>query len=353
MNRGFWDKLPKPFMAMAPMADVTDFAYRSIIAKRAKPDVFYTEFVSADGLMHPVGRERLLVDLKYSEIERPIVAQIWSGRPANIEGAARLVRELGFDGVDINMGCPDKGVEKQGGGAGLIRDLDLARQIIDSALEGAGGEIPVSVKTRIGYNSIDHEWLGMLACSGISSFTLHLRTRKEMSKVPAHWELMQDLRETIRFSTASPFLRGLPDRPNPAGGRHSKNSDSFSPPLLIGNGDVRDLEDARQKVKSSGADGAMLGRAIFGNPWLFANLDVKRPSWPEVFETIIEHTELFQETYIDEPTREGKKPYKSFAIMRKFFGAYLSSHPQASQIRAELNLCESADAVKKVLTSYI
>ncbi len=316
MDRGFWEKLPRPYFAMAPMADVTDFAYRSIIASRGKPDLFYTEFVSADGLCHPIARERLLVDLKYSELERPILAQIFGSRPEKIEQASRLCAELGFDGVDINMGCPDKAIEKQGAGAGMIKNKEQAVEVIEAAMRGAGG-LPVSVKTRLGYTSTDEmdEWLGTLASTGVASITVHLRTRKEMSKVPAHWELASR-------------LAGLG-------------------PIVAGNGDVADLADARHKAKQYNLDGIMLGRAIFGNPWLFA--DVGKPDWSEVFATIIEHANLFQKTFIDEPIAEGKKPYKSFAVMRKFFGAYLAGYPRASEVKLELMKCDNHTAVKKVL----
>src|SRR5476649_391186 len=149
-NLGFWKDLKKPILCLAPMADVTDCAFRQIIAKYGKPDVFFTEFVSADGLCSP-GRDKLLVDFIYGENERPIVAQIFGANAENIKKAASLCKELGFDGIDINMGCPDKSIEKQCAGAGMIKDPKLAKEIIRAAIEGAGG-LPVSVKTRIGYN---------------------------------------------------------------------------------------------------------------------------------------------------------------------------------------------------------
>ena len=133
----FCQKLKKPILCLAPMADVTDCAFRQIIAKYGKPDVFWTEFVSADGLAHPVAREKLLIDLKYSENERPIVAQIFGSNVENIRKASALCKELGFDGIDINMGCPDKTIEKQCAGAAMIKNPKLAREIIKAAIEGA------------------------------------------------------------------------------------------------------------------------------------------------------------------------------------------------------------------------
>ena len=340
MNRGFWDKLPKPFFALAPMADVTDAVFRRVVAecnrltpaKKAGPDVMFTEFVAADGLMHPVGRKKLLIDLKYSEIERPIVAQIWGGKPENIEGAAKLVRDLGFDGLDINMGCPDRGVEKQGGGAGLIRQHDLAREIIEAATKGAD-PLPVSVKTRIGYDKIDFEWLKMLMSSGIAALTLHLRTRKEMSKVPAHWELLGQLCGRVPVLTPSDIGYA-----NMASRRGQDSTTKLASSYIIGNGDVLDLADAREKAVRFGADGVMLGRAIFGNPWLFSKRG--KPEWSEVFSVMIYHSRLFEEIYVG---------VKSFALMRKFFGAYVSGHPQASTLRDSLMKCNNAREVEVVL----
>src|SRR3989338_7999966 len=159
---GFWASLPKPFFALAPMADVTDFVFREVVARCAEPSVMFTEFVSADGLMHPDARDRLLVDLKYSEKQRPIVAQLFGSKPENINGATKLCEELGFDGVDINMGCPDRTINKQKAGADLILDHELAREIIDAAKDGT--KLPISVKTRMGYNSLDdfEPWMKVL-----------------------------------------------------------------------------------------------------------------------------------------------------------------------------------------------
>ncbi|MEK7170178.1 MAG: tRNA-dihydrouridine synthase family protein, partial [Patescibacteria group bacterium] len=258
MELGFWGKLPRPIMALAPMANVTDAAFRRIIAKYGKPDVLWTEFVSADGLMSK-GREALLVDLMYSESERPIVAQLFSGNPEKMFEAAKLIKKLGFDGLDINMGCPDRSIEKSGAGAALIKNPRLAREIIRAAQEGVsysplskgalpssvgGMSIPVSVKTRLGYNrDILEEWLPELLTEQPAAVTIHARTRKEMSKVPAKWSRIRDA-VAIRDSLGSATL-------------------------ILGNGDVKDIANARVKAKETGSDGVMLGRAIFGNPWFF------------------------------------------------------------------------------------
>ncbi|MDP3958264.1 MAG: tRNA-dihydrouridine synthase family protein, partial [bacterium] len=247
MQKGFWGKLKKPFFALAPMADVTDTAFRALIAEKSEhgelhggPDVFWTEFVSVDGLLSP-GEDALLKDLEFTDREHPIVAQIFGAKPENFREAAKLIATLGFDGIDINMGCPDRSVEKQGAGANLIKNPKLAQEIIRAAMEGAGS-LPVSVKTRIGYHQENlEEWLGILLETRPAAITVHARTRKEMSKVAARWE---------EVARAAALAKGTGT-------------------LIIGNGDVKDLADAEAKAKETGADGVMLGRAIFGNPWLF------------------------------------------------------------------------------------
>ncbi|HSE56561.1 MAG TPA: tRNA-dihydrouridine synthase family protein, partial [Candidatus Paceibacterota bacterium] len=192
----FWQELRKnkqPFFCVAPMADVTDAAFRRLIAKYSRhgefgggPDVFWTEFVSADGLMSQ-GREVLGRDLEYCEAERPIVAQLFSSNPEKMEGAARLCAELGFDGIDINMGCPDKTIEKQGAGAAMIKNPEQAQAVIRAAKRGAGN-LPISVKTRVGYNTVQiTEWIPLLLKENIAALTVHARTRKELSAVPAPW----------------------------------------------------------------------------------------------------------------------------------------------------------------------
>jgi tRNA-dihydrouridine synthase len=202
-NDTFWQKLPKPFFVLAPMADVTDCAFREIIEKYSRhgevgggPDVFWTEFVSTDGLCSP-GREVLLRDLEFSKKQHPIVAQLFGSNKETMFKASRLCAEKGFDGIDINMGCPDRSIEKQGAGASMIKTPELAKEIIQAAKEGSN--LPVSVKTRIGYNKIEwKEWLTHILEARPDALTIHLRTRKEMSLVPAHWELMPEIVTFIR-----------------------------------------------------------------------------------------------------------------------------------------------------------
>ena len=240
----FWQQLPTPFFTIAPMADVTDAAFRRVIAKYGKPDVMWTEFVAADGLMRatPEGKAKLMADLIYSEEERPIVAQLFTSNEVHMEATARLCLELGFDGVDINMGCPDQSIEKQGCGSAMIKTPDTARAIIRAAKRGAKsdeGGIPVSVKTRIGYNQDEIDtWIPVLLGERLAALTIHARTRKEMSKAPAQWERVA--RVVALRDQLAPETR------------------------IVGNGDVLSLADAHAKVAESGADGVMVGRALFG-----------------------------------------------------------------------------------------
>ena len=299
------------------MADVTDCVFRQIIAKYGKPDIFFTEFVSADGLAHPIAREKLLIDLKYSENERPMVAQIFGSKPDNIRKASALCKELGFDGIDINMGCPDKSIEKQYAGAAMIKNPKLIREIIRAAKEGSEG-LPISVKTRIGYNKNEIEtWIPVLLKEDLAALTIHLRTRKEMSDVSAHWELMKrvvEIRDEMRVET-----------------------------LILGNGDVLNLEDAKQKVKETGCDGVMLGRAIFGNPWLFASKEYI-PSTPEKLKVLVEHTKLFEEML---------GQHKNFAIMKKHYKAYVNGFDGAKELRIKLMETENVLQVEKIINDFL
>ncbi len=338
----FWQGRQRPWFVLAPMADVTDAAFRRVIATQGKPDAFWTEFVSADGLYHtreiaklPDEQNPLMLDLAFSTIEHPIIAQLFSARPEMMEYAAALARSLGFDGVDINMGCPDRSIEKQGAGAALMKHPQRAQELIRSAVRGVQGAIPVSVKTRIGYskNELEH-WLPMLLEAEPAVVTVHARTRKELSEVPARWE---HVREAVAI-------------------RDRLGSDT----LVFGNGDLIDLPDALTKARATGADGAMLGRAIFGNPFLFAPLSAltqDRDRWtPKQLAVIgaghddalklrllVEHCSLFEQLC----------PHKSFAVMKKHFKAYVQGFEGAKELRMRLMECDSAEAVRTVLTDAL
>ena len=358
----FWQQLPKPFFALAPMADVTDPAFRQLVAKYSRhgqvgggPDVFWTEFVSADGLMHPSGREALIRDLAYTETERPIVAQLFTSKPENMRAAAKLCAELGFDGVDINMGCPDRTIERQGCGSAMIKTPDTAVAIIRAAKQGiidAGKDIPLSVKTRVGYNreTID-EWITVLLSENIQALTIHARTRKDMSKVPANWDYVRRV-VALRDKLA-------PDT------------------VIIGNGDVTDIADGITRANYSGCDGIMIGRAVFGNPWLFDRnrLVLKRGSYRlaqlfawlpkkysryivgderytvsevplrEKLNVMVEHAELYERLLGD---------IKSFDIMKKHFKAYVHGFPGAKELRVQLmDESKTASDVKRIVGEFL
>ncbi len=344
------------------MADVTDAPFRRIIAKYSAhdrldgtvggADVTWTEFVAADGLVRatPEGKKKLMADLIYSEEERPIVAQLFSSNPENMEQAAKLCRELGFDGVDINMGCPDRSIEKQGCGSAMIKNPHMAKEIIRAAKRGAKygeeGGIPVSVKTRLGYNEDQvEEWIPAILSESPAALSVHGRIRKDMSKVPARWERIKRVREI----------------------RDELGSDT----LIIGNGDVLSLDDAHKKIAETGIDGVMVGRALFGNPWFFnpkrqlpikltalptkgvnreniitedvSDSDIEYVTLEEKLSVLIEHSRLFEEVL----------PFKNFSVMKKHYKAYVNGFYGAAELRAQLMEKDSADEVEQVVHAFL
>lgn len=314
METNFWKNLKKPIFVLAPMANVTDAAFRLLIAKYGHPDVMWTEFVSCNGLMSK-GRERLMIDLQYDESERPIVAQIFGAKPENFFKTAQLLKELKFDGIDINMGCPDKNVERQGSGAKLMQNPTLAQEIILATKEGSGG-LPVSVKTRIGYSKNTlNEWLPALLQTKPAAITVHCRTRKEMSLVPARWE---HIKEAVQIRDA---FDSSPDKT-----------------LILGNGDVKNLTEAYQKVAETGCDGVMIGRGVFGNPWVFNREMIgKEIPMEEKLRVLIEHTYLFEKHILG---------HKGFDVMKKHFKAYVNGFDKAKELR--IKLMENAPDAKSV-----
>ena len=320
MDQGFWNKLEKPFFVLAPLANVTDASFRQHIIRYSRPDVLWTEFVSADGLCHPIGQKALLQDLVFQDNERPIVAQLFTAHPDKMREAARIVAELGFDGIDINMGCPDKNVMKQGAGASCMKDPDNAVALIQAAKKGVedvGKNIPVSVKTRLGFNEdVLESWLPKLLSAEPAALTLHARTKKDMSKVPARWERVKravEIRDALGSKT-----------------------------LIIGNGDVTSMADARAKVAETGCDGVMFGRAIFGNPWLFDE-EKKEVTVAEKIAAALVHTEMYLEHW------QGRK---SFELMKKFYRAYINNFPLAKELRAEMMEKKSFAEIKEVVERF-
>ena len=317
------------------MADVTDIAFRRMLAKYGKNSsnknqvVFWTEFVSADGLCHKEGKKKLLHILKFSKIEKPIVAQVFGANPVTMEKACKIISKLGFDGIDINMGCPDKSVVRQGAGSALIRTPALAREIIQAAVRGAG-DLPVSIKTRVGFNKEEIDtWIPELLKEDIKALTIHVRTKKEMSAVPANWDYVKRVVEMVKS--------------------HSAKAPRDREILVIGNGDVRSLAEGRKRILETGCDGVMIGRGVFGNPWFFSNqgptLNLKKGQTLITLKTkaLIEHTKLFDKLL-------GKE--KNFAVMKKHFKAYINGWDGAKELRAKLMETETPKQAISILTTF-
>lgn len=291
MRSGFWQQLRRPFTVLAPMSGVTDAAFRRVVAQCGKPAVMFTEFVPADGLCSS-GLANLLPLLRFDETERPIVAQLHGGHPRSFFKAAQVLAELGFDGIDINMGCPSRAVEGHGGGAVLIKEPAKAREIIAAAQAGAGG-LPVSVKTRLGYRSNEIEsWIAGLLAAQPAALTLHARTRQQGYRGHARWEAIAQTVELAR----------------------ELFPDSAERLLIIGNGDVQNLEQARQRTEETGCDGVMIGRGAWGNPWCFSGgpAPAERPL-ARMLAVLLMHTRFYIELYgSDQPLEPLRKHYKTY-----------------------------------------
>ncbi len=312
-----WQKLLKPYFVLAPMDDVTDTSFRRHVAKYAPPELYYTEFTNVEGLFS-VGRDHVLRRFKYTEREKPLVAQIWGLNPDLYEKAAALCVELGFDGVDINMGCPESGVVKKGCCSALVNNPELAKKIIEATKKGANGKIPVSVKCRIGFNKIvTEQWCGFLLDQGIDALIVHGRTTKEMSKVPAHWDeigKVVQIRNEKKLKTA-----------------------------IIGNGDVESREQGESLAKQYGLDGIMIGRGIFHNFWIF-NKEQKNHSPDERMKILVDHTKTFIEDW---------GTTKNFAILKKFYKIYASGFEGAVELRVKLMECKTPEEVYKVVEDFL
>ena len=325
MNQGFWQKLNRPFTILAPMANVTDWAFRQIIIQTGRSDVFYTEFLSCDGIVHD--QNRFAGELYFEENERPIVVQFFGAKPESFYRCAQLAQGFGFDGIDINMGCPDKSVEKQGGGAALMKNPELAVKIIQETIRGAG-KLPVSVKTRLGYTKIEHDWFKNLLDTDIAALSVHARTRKEMSKVPARWDELRKIAEMAKeiHGNLSAGSRQLSTRP-----------------LIIGNGDVKNMDDVREKTTQYGLDGVMVGRGIFENPWFFTDAENLEHTQKDRVTLLLKHLENFEKLW-----PEGK----NFNVMKRFFKIYINGFSGAKELRAELMNTKSPNEVIALLSSH-
>ena len=316
MSTSFWENLPRPFFALAPMSKITDPPMRRIMAKYGKPDVIFTEFVSVAGLCSR-GRERLLPDLGFHKSEHPVVAQFFGREPEHFFECARLAAELGFDGIDINMGCPDKSVLKQGAGSGLIQEPHLAAEIVRAAKEGGNG-LPVSVKTRIGYQDNETEkWIPEILAMRPAALSLHGRTRKQKYKGRADWE-------SIRRAAAMAREAGIP---------------------ILGNGDILTRAQGEEYAAEYKVDGIMIGRAVLGNPWIFNREIEKKDLTPaEVLKVMLEHARVFEEYY-------GERC--KFRDMRKHFTQYITDFFGAKRLRHTLCQTENSDEVASFIEKYL
>lgn len=307
----FWKKLEKGFTVLAPMENVTDHVFREIMSTALpSPDVLFTEFTAADGL-NSSGREKALKKLVFSPKQRPVVAQIWGVNPKNLGLAAKTCAELGFDGIDINMGCPDKAVLKIGAGAAMCLNPLLASECIKEVQENSGG-LPVSVKTRLGFNKvIVDQWASFLLEHNLAALTIHGRTAKQMSDYPADWSQISKVVEL----------------------RNQINPDT----VIIGNGDVASYSQAIDRVEETGVDGVMIGRGVFSNPWIFEKKDGQPRQSNDYFDVLKKHLELYDSFY------EGRH----FDVMKKFFKMYIREFDGANEIRAKLMETRNrADAIK-------
>ncbi len=314
----FWDNLQKPIFILAPMEDVTDTVLRQVIARCGKPAVFFTEFTNVEG-MFSRGERLVNQRLQYTEAERPIVAQIWGSHPENFFKAAKKLIDMGFDGIDLNMGCPASGVMQKGACSGLMNNRPLAKEIIEATKEGTAGLIPVSIKTRLGFRTIDFSWITFVLEQKPAVLTVHARTVSEMSKVPAHWDKLKtvvDMRNAMQSKT-----------------------------LVIGNGDLKTLSQAKQTVAETGADGAMIGRGIFDNPFLFSgNISLCDKTPEEKMQLLLDHMQLWQDTWGDT---------KHFPILRKFFKVYANGFPGAHDLRMQLMETQNPEETEHLVSSFL
>jgi len=316
--KNFWKELHKPITLLAPMDDITDFVFREIISGIAKPDVLYTEFTCADALCSK-GKEKVLENLKFSEKQRPIVAQIWGSNVENFGKAAELIEQLGFDGIDINMGCPDKSVLAKNAGAALIGNLELAGELI-SAIKKTNINIPLSVKTRIADTSEKtEEWVSFLLKQNIQALIIHGRTRKQMYRGLADWE---QIGKAVKL-------------------RNKINKEI----VLVGNGDVKSYKEVLEKHTKYGVDGVMIGRGVLSDPWIFEKNETPAVRTPEEgIKLLLRHAELYHKTWGET---------KNFQNVKKFVKMYVNNFRGAEQLRRELMLCKDHACFMEVSKNFL
>ncbi len=316
MKENFWSELPRPFFILAPMEDVTDIVFRHVVSEAARPDVFFTEFTNTESFCHPEGIHSVRGRLTFSEDEQPMVAHIWGDKPEQFRETSIQLAKMGFKGIDLNMGCPVANVAKKGKGSGLILRPDVVAEIIQATK--AGG-LPVSVKTRLGYYEIDEwkDWLKHVFEQDIANLSIHLRTRKEMSKVDAHWELIEaikNLRDEIAPNT-----------------------------LLTINGDIPDRKTGLELAEKYGIDGIMIGRGIFHNPFAFEK-EPREHTSKELLNLLRLHLSLFNKYEKDE--------IRQFKSLRRFFKIYVRGIRGASELRHQLMNTQSIAEARALLDEF-
>ena len=309
MKENFWQELPRPFFILAPMEDVTDVVFRHVVADAAAPDVYFTEFTNSESYCHPDGKESVRGRLTFTPDEQPIVAHIWGDKPEYFKEMSIGMAEMGYKGIDLNMGCPAPNVFKHGRGAGLILRPEVAADLIQAAK--AGG-LPVSVKTRLGHAKIE-EWRAWLR----PLLSIHLRTKVEMSKVDAHWELIPEIKQ-LRDEIA----------PNT---------------LLTINGDIPNRQVGLELVEKYGVDGVMIGRGIFHNPYAF-EVEPKEHDSKDLLNLLRLHLDLFDKYSAEEP--------RSFRPLLRFFKIYVREFRGASDLRVALMDTKSTDEVRAMLDEF-
>lgn len=312
-----WNELKKPFTILAPMEGVTDCVFRSVVNRAGRPDLFFTEFTNVSSYASERGRHDALERLTVKPEDKPIIAQIWGKNPAHFGELAKQLESLGFSGLDLNFGCPDRHVNKAGGGAAMIRTPELAIECIKQAK--ANTSLPVSVKTRLGFTYTEEykTWLKLLLEQDLAALTIHLRTRKEMSKVPAHYELIPEiiqLRARISPSTK-----------------------------LIINGDIKDQRQISELSQSyPEVDGFMIGRGIFQNPYCFTN---HTPTKDDLLTLFRYHLDQYD-------ARAKEIEHYPYEPLKRFFKIYINSFDGASDLRVKLMDCKNTTELRQVLDDY-
>ena len=306
-----WQDLPHPFLILAPMEGVTDIVFRQVIAHAGRPDLFFTEFTNVSSYASEKGRANALERLQIAPTDPPIIAQIWGKDPTHFATTASALEKLGFAGVDLNFGCPDKNVNRTGGGATMIKTPDLAVDCYHNAL--AHTSLPVSIKTRLGWSHPEeyHDWLSVLLNEHPAALTVHLRTKKEMSKVPAHYELIPDI---VKL----------------------RNEVSPETKLII-NGDIKDKAQALALYKEyPEIDGFMIGRGVFQNPYCFTD---HTPTRKELMDLLKTHLDLYEQYN-----------FHSYEPLKHFFKIYINNFPGASSLRAKLMETHSVEEARRIIS---